>query len=132
MNLNLRTVSDPILPEATAHGARQPTMHSGLTATWASAWRLDPTRKAARGRRLGARVGRARGVVTACVTTQWRTRGAVMADRQQCAAGKHQWDPGVAPGRLWRDGSHRLDTATARCSDTRWCPRRRRGQQRYR
>jgi hypothetical protein len=40
--LNLRTVSGPIQPEVTAHGARRPATHSGQTAAWASGWQPSP------------------------------------------------------------------------------------------
>jgi hypothetical protein len=73
-------VSGPIWPGATAHGARRPTMHSGQTATWASAWRPSPARiqpatgDVARERQARSRRGRRAHdcVVARSPTARWR------------------------------------------------------------
>jgi hypothetical protein len=67
------------------------------------------------------RVGRNRGAVTTRSSrARWHedvlVNYAVVAGRRQGAAGKHQWDPGVAPDRLRRDETHWLDAATVRRS----------------
>jgi hypothetical protein len=40
--LNLRTVSGPIQPGDTAHGAQRPAMHSGQIVAWVLTWQPGP------------------------------------------------------------------------------------------
>jgi hypothetical protein len=103
----------------------QSTGHGGLSRTVAEhprgPWPGGPVQRGKRPVALcrAARAGRARGVVTA-QSPRTRRHGGVLADGTvvaswwQGAAGKHQWDLGVAPGKEEGVGAHQKGRLMAR------------------